>query len=462
MAEQSFYGFLPLNKQEWIAKALKDTRLNNFDDLVSHNSIEDISIPPVLLSEDVEKWDWLRAYDIGKREDKDKRGWDNISWVDLDQDDLLTFQSVLSFGIEGVVMEWSGDGDLEELLSDIHPENISIWIKPKKDPTMVLESFLKWFHVKGLSPSDLKGGFLWDFLLLFFEKDVDQFKLKEETVKVCQMTKEFPFFRGLCLDFSIYHNAGGNAIQELSFGLSALIELMDFMTEKGNAPRDIFSNLFLLTAVGGDYFMNISKLKVLRVMVSQLAKLYGLDWSSDAIYFFTTSSVWTKDIMEPNNNKVRNTAEGLMAIQGGCNALLILPHDSGSAKVFERRISSNVSNLIKYEGHFDKVNDLTAGSYFSLFLMGTVYDKVEEALKEIESNGGWVSLVAKGTIQSQVKRVRLLRISRMISGEDIVVGLNKYIQEEISESEFDFEETAQQLKAVSRSLIFYNSSKKGK
>ncbi|WP_200980258.1 methylmalonyl-CoA mutase family protein [Echinicola sp. 20G] len=462
MADQSFYGFLPLNKQDWIAKALKDTQLDNFDELVSYNTIVDISIPPVLLSEDVEKWDWLRAYDIGKREDEGKREWDNISWVDLDHDDLSTFQSVLSFGIEGVVMEWSGDGDLEELLSDIHPENISIWLKPKKDPAMVLEAFLKWFHAKGLPLSDLKGGFLWDSLLLSFEEKVDQFKLKEETIKVYHMTKEFPFFRGLCLDFSIYHNAGGNTTQELSFGLSALIELMDFMTEKGNAPRDIFSNLFLLTAVGGDYFMNISKLKVLRVMVSQLARLYGFDWSSDAIYFFTTSSVWTKDIMEPNNNMVRNTAEALMAIQGGCNALLILPHDSGSAKVFERRISSNVSNLIKYESHFDKVNDLTAGAYFSLFLMGTIYDKVEEILKEIESKGGWASLVARGAIQSQVKEVRSQRISRMISGEDSVVGLNKYVQGEIFESGFDFEETTQQLKAVSRSLIFYNSKKKGK
>src|SRR5690606_34482783 len=87
----------------------------------------------------------------------------------------------------------------------------------------------------------------------------------EEVELIHQLFKPFPRFKSICLDTSVYPHAGGTAVQELGYGFAALVELWDGLTEKGAKAEDLFSDLFIYTAVGSDYFMEIAKLKTFRI-----------------------------------------------------------------------------------------------------------------------------------------------------------------------------------------------------
>src|SRR5690606_31591717 len=135
---------------------------------------------------------------------------------------------------------------------------------------------------------------------------------------------------------------------------------------RGCDKEEVFRDLFLLTAVGSNYFMEIAKLKTFRVIGTQLALLYKVDLAPRDLHLFAESSYWSKCKTEPYNNLLRNTTEAMSAIIGGCNALIIEPHDkySQSPQGFSKRMARNISSILKEECYFDKVIDPAAGSYY--------------------------------------------------------------------------------------------------
>jgi methylmalonyl-CoA mutase len=68
-----------------------------------------------------------------------------------------------------------------------------------------------------------------------------------------------------------------------------------------------------------------------------------------------------------------NTTQAMSAILGGCNTLITNVHEENSLGT---RIARNVSNILKEESHFDKVADVSAGSYY----IETLTDKIAEAI----------------------------------------------------------------------------------
>src|SRR5690606_40325557 len=126
----------------------------------------------------------------------------------------------------------------------------------------------------------------------------------------------------LCLDGTVYHNAGATAVQEIGYGLAALVELWDGLTERGIDAQSLFSDLHILTAVGSDYFMEIAKLKTLRIAVQQLAALYQADILPEDLPLLAMTSSRSKSEQEPHNTLLRNTTEAMTANIGGCPAKL--------------------------------------------------------------------------------------------------------------------------------------------
>ncbi|AWW29809.1 hypothetical protein DN752_06570 [Echinicola strongylocentroti] len=386
MTDEHFYGYPPSSKKGWIRQALKETGAGDYEELISNDEFEGLVIPPFFTAEDSEQ----NSMSALPNSSMFRPGlWENISYIDLDKDPPEVIGKVLAFGIDGVVMHWSGEGDLGVLLREVKPDFLTIWLKPKKHAVKVVQRFLQWADATVSEKSKLRGGVLWDVLVMSLSRKEAREEVAKEMSSLYALTKDYPEYRGVCIDFSCYQRPQFNITQEITYGLGVMIEVLDVLTNEGEEVEEALDNFFVFVAAGNDFFLHLAKIKVLRIMFRKLLLLYEVEDVSHALYVFASTSDDNHDDKDSENNMVRNTLEAMLVILGGSDALWVKGHSEDASAVFSRRTAANVSNLLRYESHFDKLGDAVDGSYYLEYLIETLLQKVEKTLVQLEEDGGW-------------------------------------------------------------------------
>lgn len=415
-----FQNFSPASKEAWLEQAKKDLKGADFEQQLVTQSAEGFPIYPYYSSEDTVESQWVKAYDNRLNTPSDipeasARHWVNaVEVTGVDESSInLEIKQVLDHGAEGIILSPSGTQEWDVVFDGIILPYISVWLKPEGDVRHILEGFSSWLKRQGKDKTAMRGGILWDPLHVGFEKPIEMAQQFELAKRIFHWFADYPHFKSLCLDGTVYHNAGATAVQEIGYGLAALVELWDGLTERGIDAQSLFSDLHILTAVGSDYFMEIAKLKTLRIAVHQLAALYRAAILPEDLPLFAMTSTWSKSEQEPHNNLLRNTTEAMAAIIGGCQAILVNSHNPYSSDAFSKRMARNISTILKEEAYFDKSLDPAAGSYYVESLIHTLYQESFALLKKIETEGGWAKLYLQRQIQREVKAVRNQRLLRL-------------------------------------------------
>ncbi|RYE53550.1 MAG: hypothetical protein EOP18_08925, partial [Rhizobiaceae bacterium] len=164
-----------------------------------------------------------------------------------------------------------------------------------------------------VAPYQLKGGLLTD--------------ISDSTAEATRLTADSPQFRTLCINTHAFHNAGATATQELAFTLASLADAYDRLTESGLTIEQLVPKTMLSVSVGTSYFMEIAKLRALRVLLARFTSAYS---SASFLPFFIHSqtSTFYEAKATPNTNLLRATTESMAAVIGGCDALTVHPFDT--------------------------------------------------------------------------------------------------------------------------------------
>ena len=111
-------------------------------------------------------------------------------------------------------------------------------------------------------------------------------------------------------------------------------------------------------SIGSNYFLEIAKLRAFRI-------LWNHETGENA-YIFAQTELNNKTEEFAYNNLLRSTTEGMSAIFGGCDGLLIYPYNYSfeATNDFSDRIARNQQNLLKEESYLNKVQDPGAGAYY--------------------------------------------------------------------------------------------------
>jgi methylmalonyl-CoA mutase len=433
MKENLFEEFSYITKEDWIRQAVRDLKGRDFENTLVTGTPDGIKIAPFYTAED--------ACRNGTQANANRsiapnppipgfspRYWSNVFEV---RDQKTTNKEILlalEKGADALMIYLEGDENLEALLQEVLPQYIQIFIVPGKDPVASLLLFLEWIKRSGYNPSEIQGGLLWDGFANTLCKRISKEKVIELAASILDIAKEMDQFRVFAIDASVYHNAGASTVQELGYSLSAYIELLDDLTQRGVSANQIFEKTMLKTAVGSDYFMEMAKIKTSRFLFHQLAKLYQVTIPMENIFIFSSTSFWTKSKIDVQTNMLRNTTEAMASILGGCNALQVLTHDVvfGTNDSFSIRMARNISNILKEECYLDKVLDPMAGSYYLENLNNDLFAAVHSKLIEIENSGGWWKLYQSNEIQKAVKVFREQKMVAIQNGTRTKIGVNKF------------------------------------
>ena len=458
MKQKIFQNFPPANKQAWVNQAKKDLKGGDFEKQLVSVTSEGFPLSPYYAAEDTADTQWVKAFDNQINPPQETEGLPARYWVnavEITGTNEAAVNSeikyVLDNGADGLILPLSQDLDWDRILAEVALPSVAIWIKPLgNDPLPSLEAFSSWLEQRSLEPSALRGGILWDGLSLGFGQPIQIEKQTAQVASIHRLFQSYPHFKSICLDTSVYANTGSTAVQELGYGLSALVELWDGLTEIGIEAEALFSDLFVLTAVGSDYFMEIAKLKTFRIALHHLAKQYQVVLAAADIQLFGMTSRWSKSSKDPYNNLLRNTTEAMSAVIGGCNTVFVIPHDHSSS--FTKRMARNISTILREEGYFDKTLDPAAGSYYIENLTRTLFEESWGLLTKTESQGGWWKLYLTHHIQQEIKATRTLKFQQLIQGNTEKVGIAESIAP-ISLAE-EFPEEDYQLKPCSHFFPF--------
>jgi len=455
MIESDFYGFAKQSKKEWLELISKDLRGRNFEEALVSTLWERIKVDPMYFLDQPDSE--MLFHPESEIPGLPPRVWTNLASVEVSEEKIGNEKALrlLNQGAEGLIFLVKDDTDFKILLKDIQLEFVEIFIVPLSEPRRVISDFQHFLDNSEFSNTDIKGGLLWSPTSFAIKTGkTPDFDLAKRTIEIFA---GYPEFKALSIDFSRYAEAGGNGLQELTFGLGEIIETLDQIGELGN--EILWQNLIFHLSSGSDFFAEIAKLKAARVLICELANLYGLEHKLEDVHLLVSNNHFTKTQLDSYSNLIRQTFEGMTAILGGVNSLWIKPVIGNRNQQLFERMAINVSTILREESQLGKVMDPSAGSYFISKLTEDIKEKVLESLKSLEQNGGWLSSFEKGIIQNEIRETREQTQKKVLDGEIIKVGGNKFLLPSEANSPHDledFKETQLQLKPSLASYLAEN------
>ncbi len=224
----------------------------------------------------------------------------------------------------------------------------------------------------------------------------------------------------------LYHNAGGNAVQELAFAIATGVEYLRQAEKRGVAIDAIAPKITFGFAMGADIFMAIAKLRAARLLWSKVVAACGGNAESQKARIHASTSLWNKSKLDPYVNMLRDTTEAFSAVAGGADSIYVGPFDEVVREPddFSKRIARNTQVILSEECHFDHVVDPAGGSYYVETLTAQIAEAAYAIFQQIEKDGGMTAALKAGSPQKQVKTVAAEKAKQVAQRRLQIVGVN--------------------------------------
>ena len=252
--------------------------------------------------------------------------------------------------------------------------------------------------------------------------------------ELVQASRDAPRIRAASIDARVYHDAGASAVQELAATLGALTERLARSTDRDVPLPALLESLQVTVPVSTRYFVEIAKLRALRLLVPQVVEAFAdasnaaVDVGPADLHIFAEPSRRTETVYAPYVNMLRATTEAMAAVLGGCDALSIPPYNAAlhPPDAFGLRIARNTQLILEQESRFDQVSDPAAGSYYIETLTDRLAQRAWTRFQEIEAEGGLLNVLRDGTLQEQIAETRRERRAAVDEREHVLVGTTHY------------------------------------
>jgi methylmalonyl-CoA mutase len=256
-----------------------------------------------------------------------------------------------------------------------------------------------------------------------------------------QLDEKYPNLHLLAVNGIHFNNAGASIVQELGFSLAIGAEYMTRLTDLGVDSALVAKKIRFNFGVGGNYFMELAKLRAARMLWANIVKAYNPvctceestgkgDFCTCAakMYAHCETSTWNKTIYDPYVNLLRTQTEAMSAVLGGTDSLTVLPFDAiyEQPTAFAERIARNQQALLKEEVHLDKIADPAAGSYYIETLTASIAEQAWKLFLKVQDQGGFMASFRSGFVQSEVKEMAAKRRNNIGSRRENVLGVNQF------------------------------------
>ena len=237
------------------------------------------------------------------------------------------------------------------------------------------------------------------------------------------------------ISISGYHirEAGSTAVQELAFTLANGKAYLHAAMQKGLDINVFAKRISFFFNCHNNFFEEIAKFRAARRMWAKLTQSLGAtDPSAQKLRFHTQTGGSTLTAQQPLNNVIRVSNQAMAAVLGGTQSLHTNGYDEALSLPTEAaaKLALRTQQIIACESGLTDTVDPLAGSFFVEALTDEVESAAWKYIDIIDSKGGSVAAIEEGYIQNEIAASAYQYQNKIESGETILVGVNKYVDQE--------------------------------
>ncbi len=239
------------------------------------------------------------------------------------------------------------------------------------------------------------------------------------------------------ISISGYHmrEKGCSAVQEVGFTLANAIAYVEAALEAGLDIDSFGPRLAFFFNGHNNVFQEVAKFRAVRRMWARIIReRFGSEnEKAQTIRFHTQTGGVTLAAQQPENNIVRVALQGFAAVCGGTQSLHTNGFDEALALPTERaaRIALRTQQILAHESGATDTVDPFAGSYFVEALTDQIETGAQGLIDKVDELGGSVQCIP--FIRAEVEESAWGYEERYRIKQDIVVGVNEYVTDQVDE-----------------------------
>ena len=445
LAPVTFDEFAPTSYETWKAAAIESLKGGIFEKKLFTKTLEGIVLSPIYTEAEAAPYkerlsfpgatDYLRGTKTAGYAEEPWKIAQEVETHDPKEankvllEELNKGTNAVNFDAEAV--ELNTLGDVETLLDGVQLQYAPLSVYAGATALPLLSAIAKRQAKVGdeapltgcigadpLGEAVKKGGFDSSF-----ECYMDQMAL---TLKYAK--NHAPELKTIFVQSSVYHNGGANAIQEAAAALATGLCYIDAMMDQGYTVDEAAERIRFNFCLGPNFFMEIAKLRAVRVVWAQLMQAYGAGEKAQCIDVFAETSQFTTTLYDPYVNVLRATTQAFSGVVGGVAGMKVLPFDAAvrDSDSFSRRIARNIQVMMQEEFNLLSPVDPAGGSWYVETLTGQLGEAIWNQIQKIQAAGGMLEALRAGTIQAEISATLADRFKRLATRQDRAVGSNMY------------------------------------
>ncbi|HET9415217.1 MAG TPA: protein meaA [Pseudolabrys sp.] len=256
-------------------------------------------------------------------------------------------------------------------------------------------------------------------------------------------TKEIPKWNPINVCSYHLQEAGATPVQELAFALATAIAVLDTVKSSGEVPPEEFGEVvgrisFFVNA-GLRFITELCKMRAFTELWDEITReRYGITNAKQRLFRYgvQVNSLGLTE-PQPENNVARILIEMLaVTLSKSARARAVqLPawnEALGLPRPWDQQWSLRMQQILAYETDLLDYGDIFDGSDEITRKVEELKQQAREELKRIAEMGGAVAAVDTGYLKQQLVESNTARLEAIERGEQVVVGVNKYLESEPS------------------------------
>ncbi|WP_424962011.1 methylmalonyl-CoA mutase [Ekhidna sp.] len=332
--------------------------------------------------------------------------------------------------------------DMKILFDQIPLDKMSVSMTMNGAVIPVMAFYIVAAEEQGVVPELLTGTIQNDILKEFMVRNTYIYPPAQSMRIIADIFKytsqRMPKFNSISISGYHMHEAGATADLEMAFTLADGLEYVRTGIAAGIDIDSFAPRLSFFWGIGMNFFTEIAKMRAARVLWAKLIKDFDpKNEKSMALRTHSQTSGYSLTAQDPYNNVARTTIEALAAVLGHTQSLhtnaldeaIALPTD------FSAKIARNTQIYLQEETNITKVVDPMGGSKHVEKLTHDLIEKSWRIIQEVEEMGGMSKAIEAGYPKMKIEEAAAQKQARIDSGEEAIIGVNKFITDEKTEIE---------------------------
>jgi ethylmalonyl-CoA mutase len=256
-------------------------------------------------------------------------------------------------------------------------------------------------------------------------------------------TKEMPKWNPMNVCSYHLQEAGATPVQELAYALATAIAILDMVKASGEVADgemgEVVGRISFFVNAGMRFITEICKMRAFVELWDEItAQRYGVNDPKQRLFRYgvQVNSLGLTE-PQPENNVYRIFLEMLavtLSKKARARAVQLPAWNEalGLPRPFDQQWSLRAQQILAYESDLLEYGDIFDGSTEIQNKVDALIRAAKDELATIERLGGAVAAVEMGYMKQQLVESNTRRLEAIESGENVVVGVNKFTESEPS------------------------------